>query len=92
MNRIEVRRFGFAFGTTGGLLYLGCVILLLMGGRDTSVWFANSLLHGLDVSGIIRMNIPVFDAFIGLVNSFIISWLAGASIAAIYNATVRTQV
>jgi hypothetical protein len=92
MNYIDVRRFGFAVGATGGILYLGCALILFLAGRDMAVWFTNSLLHGLDVSGIIRMNIPLSDIFIGLINTFIISWLSGACIAAIYNVSGELRV
>lgn len=92
MNKIDVRRFGFAIGSTAALLYLGCVVVLMVAGHDTAVRFGNSLLHGLDVSSIIQMSVPVSEALIGLLETFIIAWLAGASIASIYNATVRTRV
>jgi hypothetical protein len=92
MNSLNVKKFGFAVGSTFGLVYLGCVLVLFVAGRDTAVLFANSLLHGLDVSGIVRMNVPLWEALIGLVETFIIAWLAGASIAAIYNASMRSQI
>jgi hypothetical protein len=49
------------------------------------VFFFNSLLHELDVEPIIRMSVPRLQAFFGLVQTFILEWLIGALIAAIYN-------
>ena len=89
MNYINVKKFGFAVGATGALLYLGCIFVMFAAGRDSTALFFNSLLHGLDTSGIIRMDMPVWEALIGIVQTFILGWLIGACIAAIYNASVK---
>lgn len=83
---INVKKFGFAVGITWALLYLGCIILMSTVGHDGSVKFFNNLLHGLDVSAIIRMNIPLWEAGVGLLETFILGWLVGACIAGFYNA------
>ena len=72
MNTINIKRFGLAFGLTGAVLYLGCIILMATVGLEVSVKFFNSLLHGLDTSSIIRMQIPWWESLIGLVETFII--------------------
>jgi len=86
MNHISIRKFGLAFGITGALLYFGCALVMLILGHDSTVKFFNTLLHGLDVSSIIRMDISPVEELLGLVQTFILSWLIGACIAAIYNA------
>ena len=92
MNKIDVKRFGFAVGSTVALLYLGCVVVLMVAGHETAVRFGNSLLHGLDISGIIRTDIPLLEALFGLIETLVIAWLSGASIAAIYNASMRSRI
>lgn len=57
-------------GSNLGLVYLGCVLVLFVADRDTAVLFANSLLQGLDVSGVVRMNVPLLEAAIGLLETF----------------------
>nr|NQU90287.1 hypothetical protein [Bacteroidota bacterium] len=89
MKTINIKRFGLAFGLTGALLYLGCIILMATVGREGTVQVFNNLLHGLDTSSIIRMNIPWWEAMIGIAETFIISGIIGASIAAIYNLSAR---
>ncbi|GAB3833835.1 DUF5676 family membrane protein [Pontibacter rugosus] len=89
MNRINVKKLGFAFGVTGALLYIGCILVMATVGRDGTIKFFNSLLHGLDVSAVIRMDVPFWEALIGIVETFILAWLIGACIAAIYNATIK---
>ena len=46
MNRIDVKKFGLSFGLTGALLYFGCILVMATVGRDGTVAFFNSLLHG----------------------------------------------
>lgn len=89
MNRIVVKKFGFAFGLTSALLYLGCMIVMWTAGREGTIDFFNSLLHGLDTTGIIRMDVPLWEALLGIVQTFIIGWLTGALIAAFYNAQLK---
>jgi len=91
MNHINIRKLGLAFGITGALLYFGCAIVMLTMGHDSTVKFFNTLLHGLDVSSIIRMNISLVEELLGLVQTFIISWLTGACIASIYNVSFNKK-
>lgn len=91
MRTINVKKLGLAFGLTGALLYLGCIIVMTTVGHDGTIKFINSLLHGLDVSSIIRLNIPIWEAGAGIVETFIIGWLAGACVAAIYNAGFKSS-
>ena len=89
MNHINIKNLGLAFGLTGSLLYFGCALVMLLLGHDTTVIFFNTILHGLDVSSIIRMKISNIEVLIGLVQTFIIGWLIGACIAAIYNVSFK---
>jgi hypothetical protein len=85
MNAIHIRKFGLAVGLTWALLYLGCAIVMMTVGREGTVLFFNSLLHGLDTAPIIRMGVPFYEFCIGLVESLILGWLVGACVAGIYN-------
>jgi hypothetical protein len=89
MNRINVKKFGFALGLTGALLYAGCMVVLATAGQEGSITFFNSLLHGLDTTSIIRINVPIWEALIGIVQTFLIAWLTGALIAVLYNAQLK---
>jgi hypothetical protein len=85
MGSIDIRRFGLAWGATFALLYLGCVFVMWSAGKEATILFFNSLLHGLDVRPIIRMDVSWWEVLMGIVEIFIIGWLTGAVIAAIYN-------
>jgi hypothetical protein len=89
MNYISIKKLGLAFGLTAALLYFGCALVMLTVGHDGTVNFFNSLLHGIDVSSIIRMNISPFEELIGIVQTFILGWLVGACVAAIYNVSFK---
>ena len=91
MYRLNVKKFGFALGLTVSLIYLGCMIVMATAGQEGTIIFFNSLLHGLDTSNIIRMDVPLLEAFFGIVQSFILGWLIGACIAAFYNAQIRNR-
>lgn len=82
---INIKRFGFAYGSMCAILYLGCVFVMAILGKERAVIFFNSLMHGIDTSSIIRTNMPAWEMFIGIIEVFILGWLAGATIASIYN-------
>ncbi|PHR69669.1 MAG: hypothetical protein COA67_09670 [Lutibacter sp.] len=89
MYRLNVKKLGFAFGLTGSIIYLGCMIVMATAGQEDSIKFFNNLLHGLDISSIIKMDISLIDAFMGFVQIFILWWLIGACIGAFYNAQIK---
>ncbi len=88
---ISIKKFGFATGLTGALLYLGCIVVMATVGHDGTVKFFNSLIHGLDVSTIVRMEVPMREAGAGIVETFVLGWLIGACIAGFYNAFVYNK-
>lgn len=89
MKTINIKKLGIAIGLTGALLYWGCMVVMFTVGREGSIKFFNSLLHGLDVSTIIRMDIPLWEACLGIVQMFILGWLIGACIASLYNWQIK---
>ena len=87
MHHINIKQFGFAVGTTIVIIYVGCIIVTSVISPEAAVSFFNNLMHAVDVTSIIRKTpTPLFEALIGVAEWFIIGWLIGASIAAIYNA------
>jgi hypothetical protein len=89
MEAIDVRRFGFAWGATAALLYLGCVLVMASVSRERQIVFFNSLLHGVDVAPVLRTSMPPWEMTMGLVEAFVVAWLIGSSIAGIYNVSAR---
>lgn len=91
MHRLNVKKLGFAFGLTGTIIYLGCMIVMATAGREGSIIFFNSLLHGLDTTNVIRMDVPLLEVLMGIVQTFILWWPIGASIGAFYNAQIKIK-
>tara|TARA_R110002050_G_scaffold124313_2_gene243340 strand:+ start:3974 stop:4258 length:285 start_codon:yes stop_codon:yes gene_type:complete len=91
MKKLSIKRLGMAFGSTGAILYLGCILLMVTVGREGTIWFFNSLLHGLDTTSIIRMDVPFWQALLGIGQTFILGWLIGALTASIYNFGLNTE-
>jgi hypothetical protein len=85
MHVINVKKIGLAFGITGALLYPGCIIVMATVGQEGSIKFFYTLIHGVDFSSVVRMNMPVWEAIIGIFESFILTWLIGACISGLYN-------
>ncbi len=91
MKTIDARKLGRAFGVMGILFYFGCILLMALAGSDGTAFFFNTLLHGLDVSGIVRPDVPWWEALIGITETYLLAWIAGAGIATIYNYSTRNQ-
>lgn len=85
MKDINPIRLGWAFGVTFTLMYLGCVVVMLAVGRDGTILLFNSLLHGVDVSSVIRMQMPLWELMMGICLTFLLAWFTGATIASVYN-------
>jgi hypothetical protein len=89
MNYISIKKLGFAFGATAALLYFGCALVMFILGHDSTVKLFNNLLHGIDVSSIIRMNISPVEEVLGIAQTFSLGWLTGACVAGIYNVSFK---
>ena len=85
MNRLKVKNLGLAFGVAFAVFYLACIAIMAIFGQEITVFVFNSLMHGLDTTTIIRMEIPILDSVIGLVLTFVLGWIMGALIAVTYN-------
>lgn len=85
MTRISVARLGFAVGATFSILYMGCAIAMMTLGREGTIIFFNSILHGIDVATILRIEMPLSEMAIGFAEVFILGWMTGATIASFYN-------
>ena len=88
MTLIDIRKFGLALALTFSLLYLGCVYLMAILGKEGTILFFNSLMHGIDVTPILRMDMPFLEIAMGFAGIFIMGWLVGATIAGIYNLSI----
>lgn len=86
---LNPKYLGLAFGATGVLFYLGCMLTMATVSHDKSVVFFNSLLHGLDVGPILKSSVPDSQVVLGLATIFILCWLGGVLIAGIYNLGVQ---
>ncbi len=84
-TQLHPLRFGLATGTAAAIFYVGCVLVMLFAGHEEMVIFFNSLLHGLDVEPILTLDVGLGTALLGLINTFGIAWLFGATLVSLYN-------
>lgn len=85
MIALSPRQLGFALASTSALLYLGCAFVMLTVPQNTAIRFFNSMMHGVDVTSIVRWEMPWYEMVIGVLEVFILGWLIGATIAVVYN-------
>ena len=85
MNRISVKGVSCALASCCAVLYVSCVFIMLTVPKEAVVRFFNSILHGWDVSSIMRWDMPWWEAALGALEMFILGWLIGALFAVVYN-------
>jgi len=88
-TRISIPRLGFALGGTFAAMYGGCVFVMMTVPKETVVRFFNSIMHGLNIEHILRWDMPIWEAGIGIIEIFILGWLFGALFAVLYNAGAK---
>jgi len=59
--------------------------------QDVAIRFFNSLMHGVDVTTIMRSDMPLWEMALGVVEIFVVDWLFGAVIAGSYNCCGKSQ-
>lgn len=85
MKQLNAKRFGFASGLTSVTIYIACFLVMLILGKDGLVKLSNLLFHGMDFTGIIRLDIPIVETLLGLVLSFLFWGVTGYLLALSYN-------
>ena len=83
--KLDIKKLGLAFGFTFAGLYLACVVFMMFASRETIIFLSNSLMHGIDVTPIIRMNVPLCEAILGFVCMLVFGGIMGIAIGWIYN-------
>ena len=85
MGAINVKKMGFAVGAALVIFRLGCILVFSLLSREQAISYFNTLLHGVDLSPILKMETSTLNVIYGVVQIFILGWLGGATIASIYN-------
>lgn len=91
MHTLSVKRLSFALGAGFAVLYLGCAFVMITVPKDVAVRFFNSIMHGVDVTPIVRWDMPWWEMVVGVLQVFIVGWLFGAVVAALYNLGVKPK-
>ncbi len=87
--RLSPIRLGLSFGATGVVFYLGCMLTMAIVPHSQALVLYNSMLHGFDVTPILRPSVPIGESVLGLIATFIGGGLAGCMIAGFYNWGLR---
>ena len=90
MQKLSPIRFGIAIGTAGVVFYFGCMIFMAAAPNEIVVWFFNSLLHGADISSIVRDSVPWMQSLVGLLSTFVGGLISGSISARIYHVGISS--
>jgi len=88
--KLQALKLGMAFAVAGVSMYIGCLVLMLILGKEETIWFFNSILHGFDVTNSIRMNVPLAQTASGIIITAGISCFIGWLIAFVYNLSLNS--
>ncbi len=58
MQKLSPLRLGVAFGAASVVFYVGCMIFMAMVPSESVAWISNSVLHGVDVTSVMRESVP----------------------------------
>ena len=87
--KIDPRKLGLSIGFTFFLIYIGCMLLMHFLGHDGTVTYFNNMLHGIDTSSIVKMNVTLTEAFAGIIEIFILGTFIGICIGGFYKILLR---
>jgi len=85
MHVLSIKRFGFAVGASLALMYVACAFIMATVPKKAAIRFFNSLMHGIDVTSIMRWEMPWTEMVVGVLETFILGWLFAAVVAVLYN-------
>ena len=84
-TQLSAYRLGYSVGLLFSFLYAASMIIVMSGPRQVTISFFNSIFHGIDVTSIMRWEMPWWEMIIGILEVFIIGCLCGAALAIFYN-------
>jgi len=85
MQTLSPLRFGIAFGIAGAFFYIGCMIFMAIVPGETATSLSNSILHGVDVTSVMRESVPMMQSLVGILCTFVGGFIFGSVAASIYN-------
>ena len=91
MTKLSPWRLGIAFGATGVVFYVGCMIFMATATSESVTWITNSILHGVDVVTVMREGVPLGQSLVGILLTFLGGLIFGAMSAGTYNLLSRAK-
>lgn len=85
MKPINPLWLGLGIGGAGAVFYVGCAVIMAVLPHELTIRFFNSLMHGFDVSTVMRWDIPLLETLIGIAATFVLGGIFGGIVGGIYN-------
>lgn len=89
MNKVSASRFGLACGIAFAIGDAACVLVKGILPLDTQIRVFNTLLHGVDITTVVRNEMSMGEMALGLIGWFAIGSIFGAIVATAYNISLR---
>lgn len=85
MGKLNPNKVGLSLGITFVGISVLCLLLVAILPLQLVIAGSNAIFHGLDVSSIAAKNITIGSAIAGIIEVFVIGYVAGAIFAFAYN-------
>ena len=91
MNTLNPKVTALTLGSVSGIIYIACVLLFAVAPR-AGIALANTMVHGLDLTSIMKASMAPFGTIlVGLVEIAILGYLVGWLFAVMYNYFARQK-
>ncbi len=87
-QKLNVKNFALASALVGGIVYFVCALLYWIN-SEFLIRVGNYLIHGIDLTKIMRTDLTLSSTMIGLILTLILVYLIGSLFAKIYNHLIK---
>ena len=83
MEKLNVKVVALALAAVGGVISLACAAIIAL--WPGAVKYLRAIFHGIDMTAIAKINMSIGSVVLGLIEVIVISAIAGALFAWVYN-------
>ena len=83
-TKYNVKVVANSVAATAAVFYAACIMLLWIAPNAAIVFF-NALMHGVDVTGLIKADLGIAQALTSIITGTLTAWVTGWLFATVYN-------
>lgn len=85
MSKLNTNQVGLSLAIVFAIIYILCAILVAILPLQTIITYSNYVMHGIDITTIAAKTISPVGLIIGIIEIFVLGYIAGALFAFFYN-------